>query len=344
MAPQRSIWCEEGEVFIVDQTRLPGELKILHIQTVGEMFEAIQSLRIRGAPAIGIAAAFGVWIAVKHAGEFDSIPTRQLVENACKYLETSRPTAVNLFWALDRVRDVVKALGPGATKAQVKQRLLEEAQLMIDEDNAVCRAIGLAGADLIPDGGTILTHCNTGGLATAQYGTALACVYMAVHEKGKSVRVLADETRPLLQGARLTTWELQQAGIPVTLICDSMAGWLMKQGKVDLVIVGADRVTRHGDFANKIGTYSVARLARCHSVPFYVAVPFSSIDTALTSGDQIPIEERRPDEVTSVLGTRIAPEGVDVYNPAFDVTPAEFVDGFITEKGIFRTPYDFAAA
>lgn len=336
---ERTIWTEAEQVYLIDQTLLPHERKVLEIHTIGEMWEAIRNLRVRGAPAIGIAAAFGVWLAVRKYNEFDTIPLAQAVENACRYLATARPTAVNLFWALDRIRKLV-ADHSQAGDRELKALLLKEAQRILDEDNEVCLAIGRHGASLLKTGDRVLTHCNAGGLATARYGTALAAIYYAVEREGKKVSVIADETRPLLQGARLTAWELMRAGVDVTLICDNMAGSVMRRGMVDAVIVGTDRVAANGDFANKIGTYGVAVLAREHNIPFYVAAPLSSIDMALPDGESIPIEERDPEEVTTLAGRRVAPEGVQVYNPAFDVTPHRYVTAFITEEGLVHPPFE----
>lgn len=337
--PEKTIWSEQGRVYIIDQTLLPGERRVVEITTTGEMWDAIRNLRVRGAPAIGIAAAYGVWLSIREASDFDSMPMYLLAENACKYLATARPTAVNLFWALDRIRELVHA-NKDAKGAKLKQLVLEEAEKMLEEDNEVCLAIGRHGAALLNDGDRVLTHCNAGGLATAQFGTALAPVYYATGQQGKRIDVFADETRPLLQGARLTAWELMQAKIPVTLICDNMAGSVMRKGWVNAVIVGTDRVAANGDFANKIGTYGVAVLAREHKIPFYVAAPMSSIDISLPNGDAIPIEERNPDEVAQLMGEQIAPHGVKVYNPAFDVTPHELVTAFITEKGLVYPPFE----
>jgi methylthioribose-1-phosphate isomerase len=301
-----------GFLRLIDQTKLPCELAYRDCRTVEDVWEAIKALRVRGAPAIGIAAAYGVVIGVQ-AG-------RPLSEVA-NYLRTSRPTAVNLFWSLERMERA--------------ERLLEEARAIHEEDRRMCHAIGRAGADLIRDGSGVLTHCNTGGLATAEYGTALSVIFTAA-DQGRRFRVFADETRPLLQGARLTTWELQQAGVDVTLICDSMAAQVMKEGRVQLVIVGADRIAANGDAANKIGTYGVAVLAKAHGIPFYVAAPSSTFDLDLPNGDGIPIEQRDPREVTHGFGRPTAPDGVAVYNPAFDVTPARLIAGLITEKGLIR--------
>lgn len=294
-------------------------------------------LRVRGAPAIGIAAAFGVYLGVRHIDAATSATFLPEVERVATYLATSRPTAVNLFWALDRVKRLSHELAH-ASVPTIKQAILDLAIAMIDEDNRVCRAIGTYAADLITPGQGWLTHCNAGGLATAQWGTALSAFYLAM-EQGKTVHVYADETRPLLQGARLTAWELQRAGIPVTLITDNMAAMVMAQGKVQGVIVGTDRVAANGDFANKIGTLGVAILAKEFGIPFYVAAPTSSIDLSLASGELIPIEERKPHEVTHGFGKQTGPDDVEVFNPAFDVTPARYVTAFITENGVAHAPY-----
>ncbi len=317
----------DGCVRLIDQTRLPGELVYLDCRDVETVWEAIRSLRVRGAPAIGIAAAMGAVVGVQsHVG--DSF--RKRLDEVVAYLRTSRPTAVNLFWALDRVaRTVTPAMSPHESI----QRLWQEARAIRDEDAAMCRAMGRIGSALVETNDGILTHCNTGGLATADYGTALAVIFTAA-EQGKNIHVYADETRPLLQGARLTAWELQQHGVPTTLICDSMAGQVMKEGRIQKIFVGADRIAANGDAANKIGTYSVAVLAKHHRIPFYVVAPSSTFDLSLKTGAGIPIEERDPREITHGFGKPIAPEGVAVYNPAFDVTPAELIAGIVTEKGI----------
>ncbi len=322
----------DGCVRLIDQTLLPTEFRQTECHTVAEVWEAIKVLRVRGAPAIGIAAAFGAVLGAResHAATFDSF--RRHLAKVTDYLATARPTAVNLFWALERIKRVADE-NRFMTIPVLKERLLDEALAIVEEDKAVCRAIGRHGADLIPEGGGVLTHCNAGGLATADYGTALAVMF-AAHEQGRRFRVFADETRPLLQGARLTTWELMQAGIDVTLICDSMAAVVMRQGKVNLVVVGADRIAANGDTANKIGTYGVAVLAREHAVPFYVAAPVSTFDLSLANGEGIPIEERKAEEVTHGFGKQTAPDGVKVYNPAFDVTPARLITGIVTERGI----------
>jgi methylthioribose-1-phosphate isomerase len=323
-----------GHVRLIDQTRLPTEFVEIDCQDVSSVWEAIKLLRVRGAPAIGVAAAYGAVIGARAQGIEKPANVRRALAEASAYLRTSRPTAVNLFWALDRM--AAAAAGAKAESAQeLLERLLAEARAIEDEDRAMCRAIGKHGAALVAPGEGILTHCNAGGLATADYGTALAVIFSA-QDAGKQVHVFADETRPLLQGARLTAWELQRRGVQVTLICDSMAAQVMKEGKIQKVVVGADRIAANGDTANKIGTYGVALLARAHEIPFYVAAPSSTFDLSLADGSAIPIEEREPHEVTHGFGRRTAPEGVDVYNPAFDVTPAALIAGIITEKGVIR--------
>jgi methylthioribose-1-phosphate isomerase len=321
MSPPRTLeWIGDptGYLRLLDQTRLPTEIVYRDCRTVADVWEAIRSLRVRGAPAIGVAAAYGVVLGMRE----DSALA------ASKHLRTSRPTAVNLFWALDRM-DRVAAGGADAA------RLLAEARAIHDEDARTCRAIGAAGAGLVADGSGVLTHCNAGGLATAEYGTALAVLF-AAHETGRRFCVFVDETRPLLQGARLTAWELAQAGIDATLICDNMAAQVMKEGRIGLVVVGADRIAANGDTANKIGTYGVAVLARHHSIPFYVAAPTSTFDLTLPNGAGIPIEQRDGREVTHGFGRQTAPDAIAVYNPAFDVTPAELIAGIITERGVIR--------
>ena len=325
----------DGRMEIIDQTLLPTEFTRLALETVEQVWEAIKVLRVRGAPAIGVAAAMGVVVGIRGASD-DEADVLQRVEKTAAYLATSRPTAVNLFWALERMKRVAREhRGEGA--AALKQTLLAEAKDIRDEDAEMCRRIGDAGQHLITEGCGVLTHCNAGGLATAEYGTALAPMYRA-HELGRRFSVYADETRPLLQGARLTMWELGQAGIDCTLICDNMAAVVMRQGTVTLVIVGADRIAAGGDVANKIGTYGVAVLAKHHGIPFYVAAPSSTFDLSLASGDAIPIEERGSDEVTHGFGRQTAPDGCQVYSPAFDVTPADLIAGIITERGLIESP------
>ena len=331
-----SIKWDRGKIKLIDQTLLPNKFKYIYCDTIEGIWEAIKNLRVRGAPAIGIAGALGVILGVQNSRAKDYPELKKQLEHVISYLASSRPTAVNLFWALDRMR-VCCEKHKELSISEIKSKLLNEAQKIIDEDKNVCRNIGKNGAKLIKNGDVILTHCNAGGLATADYGTALGVIFYAA-EQGKKIRVYADETRPLLQGARLTTWELMQAGIDVTLICDNMAGSLMKQGKIDCVIVGADRIASNGDTANKIGTYSLAVLAKAHSIPFYVAAPISTFDMKIKSGEQIPIEQRAPEEVTNLCGKRIAPKDVNVYNPAFDITPARLISAIITECGIIKKP------
>lgn len=331
--PQAVQWLGEadGHLRLIDQTLLPGELRTLDCRHVETVWEAIKMLRVRGAPAIGIAAAYGVVLSQSDANHQHSDGSGQAALKAADYLATSRPTAVNLFWALDRMRAVVAAHPQGQT--DLASKLLAEARAIHQEDRDMCHAIGRHGAQLIPDNATLITHCNAGGLATAEYGTALSVMFTC-QDQGKRLRVYADETRPLWQGARLTAWELTQRGIPTTVICDSMAAHVMQTTRVDAVIVGADRITARGDAANKIGTYGLAVNAKYHSIPFYVAAPSSTFDLALVNGADIPIEQRDHAEVIAPYGHPIAPTGVSVYNPAFDVTPAELITGLITERGV----------
>jgi methylthioribose-1-phosphate isomerase len=309
----------DGFLRLLDQTRLPGEIVYRDCRTVEDVWEAIRTLRVRGAPAIGVAAAYGVVIGMQKGGEFVARRTEVI-----EYLAASRPTAVNLFWALNEMK-----------RCNSVEELLPAAFRIDAEDQEMCRAIGWHGADLVPNDGGVLTHCNAGALVTAGPGTALNILYTAAG-RGKRFRVFADETRPLLQGARLTAWELQQHGIECTLICDNMAGQVMREGRVQMVVVGADRIAANGDTANKIGTYSVAVLAHAHGIPFYVAAPSSTFDLSIESGEQIPIEQRDPREVTQGFGRETAPAGIQVYNPAFDVTPARLIAGIVTEKGVIR--------
>jgi methylthioribose-1-phosphate isomerase len=327
-------WTEAG-VVMIDQTRLPVEEKYVTCRTYEEVAEAIRGMVIRGAPAIGVAAAMGVALGVLHAGEMQL--DRQM-ETICDTLAGTRPTAVNLFWAIERMKRLYASVR-GQPIGEIRRRLVEEAQAVREEDIAINRAIGRNGAALVPDHKTVLTHCNAGALATAGYGTALGVVRAAI-ESGKQVDVFADETRPFLQGARLTVWELQHDGIPVTLITDNMAGHFMKSGRIGCVVVGADRIAANGDVANKIGTYPVAVLAKENGVPFFVAAPISTLDLTLGSGEQIPIEQRAASEVTHVFGRQVAPAGTAVENPAFDVTPARYVGAIITERGVARAPYE----
>jgi methylthioribose-1-phosphate isomerase len=323
-----------GYLRLIDQTLLPTEFIEIDCHDVPTVWEAIKLLRVRGAPAIGVAAAYGAVIGARSQGLGDVDTVRRALREATGYLRTSRPTAVNLFWALDRM-DTAAAADRSRSAPALLDRLLDEAHTIAEEDREMCRAIGRHGAELVAPGEGILTHCNAGGLATSDYGTALAVIFSA-HEQGKPLRVFADETRPLLQGARLTAWELQRRGVEVTLICDNMAAQVMKEGKVQKVVVGADRIAANGDTANKIGTYGVALLARAHGIPFYVAAPSSTFDLAILDGSAIPIEQREPHEVTHGFGRQTAPSGVSVYNPAFDVTPADLIAGIITEKGVIR--------
>ena len=304
--PVETIQWDKGRVKLIDQTLLPNKFKHIYCDTVESIWEAIKNLRVRGAPAIGIAGALGVVIGIQDSNAKDYSEFKKQLEQVISYLSSSRPTAVNLFWALDRMR-VCCEKDKNLSINTIKSRLLKEAQKIIEEDKNICRSIGKNGAKLIKDGDVILTHCNAGGLATADYGTALGVIFYAA-EQGKKIRVYADETRPLLQGARLTTWELMQAGIDVTLICDNMAGSLMKEGEINCVIVGADRIASNGDTANKIGTYSLAVLAKAHNIPFYLVAPISTFDMKIKSGKQIQIEQRASEEVTNLYGKRIAPK------------------------------------
>jgi len=325
----------DGAVVMIDQTRLPLEERYVTCRTSEEVGTAIRDMIIRGAPAIGVAAAMGVALGALYASDEDLDGRMAAV---CAGLAATRPTAVNLFWAIDRMQRLYRSLA-GRPAGEIRRRLVEEALRMREEDIAICRAIGRNGADLVPAGKTVLTHCNAGALATAGYGTALGVIRAAV-ESGKKVDVFADETRPFLQGARLTVWELQQDSIPVTLITDNMAGHFLKSGRIGCVVVGADRIAANGDVANKVGTYPVAVLAKENGVPFYVAAPVSTLDLTLASGGEIPIEQRAAAEVTHLAGQRVAPEGTAVENPAFDVTPARYVGAIITERGVARAPYE----
>jgi len=329
---------ENGEFYLLDQTKLPGQSEYICCRDYITVAEAIKRLSVRGAPAIGAAAAYGLVLGAMGLKGEEEQNFLAGVEEIARHLSATRPTAVNLNWALERMLDRVKS-EDSMTPEEIIGIMIREADSIHREDLEGNRKMGLFGLDLIPQGARILTHCNAGALATAGYGTALG-VIRAAHEAGKKVSVYADETRPLLQGARLTAWEMLQEGIPVTLITDNMAGYLMSRGMVDLVVVGSDRIAANGDVANKIGTYGVAVLAREHGIPFFVAAPFSTIDISLQSGSQIPIEERSPEEVTCLGGIRLAPEGVRVWNPAFDVTPARLVSAIITERGVLRSPYD----
>lgn len=324
---------QDGALILIDQTRLPLELAELRCEDVETVWEAIKMLRVRGAPAIGIAAAYGVVVALREQTELDA--ARQAAAAAADYLAQSRPTAVNLFWALDRMRRVAEGWHEAGGAGAYAAALLKEAQAIHDEDRQLCHAIGRHGAELLADGSGVLTHCNAGGLATAEYGTALS-VFFTAQDHGKRLHVYVDETRPLLQGARLTAWELSQRNLPATLICDSMAAQVMREGRVQAVVTGADRIAANGDAANKIGTYSLAVLAKAHNIPFYIAAPSSTFDLSLPDGSGIPIEERDSREITHGFGRQTAPDGVDTYNPAFDVTPAELIAGLITEHGVIQ--------
>jgi methylthioribose-1-phosphate isomerase len=326
-------WTPAG-VVMIDQTRLPREEVYVTCRTYEEVAEAIRNMVIRGAPAIGVAAAMGVALGMQQApaGDLDAY-----FAQVCDALARTRPTAVNLFWALDRMKRLYASLRERSLP-EIQEALAEEARRIKLEDIAINEAIGRHGAELVPDGQTVLTHCNAGALATAGFGTALGVIRAAV-AAGKRIDVFADETRPFLQGARLTVWELQQDGIPATLITDNMAGHFLKSGRIGCVVVGADRIAANGDVANKIGTYSLAVLARENGVPFYVAAPVSTLDLTLDSGARIPIEERPAAEVTHVFGVPVAPEGIRVENPAFDVTPCRYITAIVTERGVARPPY-----
>lgn len=334
----QSIEWRDDHVRILDQTYLPNREVYSDIRDVGRMWEAIKKLRIRGAPAIGIAAAYGMYLGIKDLPEntFESFWVE--VERVAEYLETARPTAVNLQWATDRIKTTIQAHKEKDIE-EIKEIVLKTAQTIHDEDKRTCKKIGENGVQLVEKGAKILTHCNTGSLATGQYGTALSVIFHA-HEQGNDIQVWVDETRPLLQGSRLTSWELMNADIPMKLITDSTAGSLMRRGEVDMVIVGTDRVAANGDTANKIGTYPLAVLAHENNVPFYVAVPLSTIDMELENGDNIPIEERDGEEIANFNDAQVAPKKVETYNPAFDVTPHKYITGFITEKGIVEPPFD----
>ncbi|MEO8482444.1 MAG: S-methyl-5-thioribose-1-phosphate isomerase [Acidobacteriota bacterium] len=326
-------------VVMVDQRKLPGQEIYVHCKTANEVARAIKTMVIRGAPAIGVAAAMGIALGMRRS---KATGTRQYAvefNKICDLMAATRPTAVNLFWAITRMKaSFSEGVQAGESVSELTERLVREAHAIHDEDVASCRAMGLLGASVVPPTARILTHCNAGALATAGYGTALG-VIRAAAEQGKVAQVFADETRPFLQGARLTAWELVRDHIPTTVITESMAGPLMRQGSIDFVVVGADRIAANGDVANKIGTYTVAMMAHAHGVPFYVAAPLSTIDLATPTGAQIPIEQRAAREITHLGATRLAPEGASVWNPAFDVTPAYLVAGIITEKGIARAPY-----
>jgi methylthioribose-1-phosphate isomerase len=329
-------WTPEGVRFI-DQTKLPLEESFVLAATYEQVAEAIVAMVVRGAPAIGVSAAYGIALGALHTKAATPLEFAPEFDRICARLAATRPTAVNLFWAIDRIKRLfANLLASGATLVQIQQRILAEADAMYNEDIAACKTMGAFGAELLPQEGGVLTHCNAGALATCGYGTALGVIRSAV-EQGKRIHVFADETRPFLQGARLTAWELMASNIPTTVI--NTAASLMRQGRIQAVVVGADRIAANGDTANKIGTYNVAILAKEHAIPFYVAAPWSTIDLATATGDSIPIEERSPLEVTHHGGKQLTPNGVGICNPAFDVTPAKYVTAIITERGVLRAPY-----
>ena len=332
-------WTDAGVRFI-DQTKLPTEETYVTCKNYEEVADAIRTMIVRGAPAIGVSAAMGVALGVRDSKASDHLELRSEFTRICDVLAATRPTAVNLFWAIRRMREKFEQVSDQPIAA-IKQTLVAEAQRVLAEDIATNELMGKHGAVLMPASGGVLTHCNAGALATAGYGTALGVIRAAV-ESGKTLHVFADETRPFLQGSRLTAWELMKDNIPTTLISDNMAGAMMRQGKISAVVVGADRIAANGDVANKIGTYTVAVLAKEHGIPFYVAAPFSTVDLETPTGDEIPIEQRSSQEVTHLAGRQIAPDGVRVENPAFDVTPHQYVTAIITERGIVRAPYQQA--
>jgi len=326
-------------IIMVDQRKLPGQELYVRCRTAQEVARAIRTMVIRGAPAIGVSAAMGIALGMRRSTAKGTKQFAVEFQKICEMMANTRPTAVNLFWAIDRMKRVfAEAAHAGKSPEEIADRLELEARAIHDEDVASCRSMGAFGADVVPDGARVLTHCNAGALATAGYGSALGVIRAAI-EKGKKISVFADETRPFLQGARLTAWELVRDGINTTVITESMAGPLMRAGEIDLVVVGADRIAANGDTANKIGTYTVAVLAREHKIPFYVAAPISTIDLATPDGDRIPIEERDRREITHLGSSRLTPEGAHIRNPAFDVTPYRYISGIITEKGIFSPPY-----
>lgn len=336
----RTIYWEDNAVVMIDQNALPLEEKYLVCRDYREVVQAIKNLTIRGAPAIGVAAAMGIALGTLHLTPVSQEEFKTSFYEVCAQLSQTRPTARNLFWGIERMKKCFEnALSSGGNNYEmIKQSLVNEAVRICEEDIAINRKMGINGRSLIRDGDSILTHCNAGALATAGCGTALGVV-RAAFEEGKRIHIFVDETRPVLQGARLTAWEMMRENIPATLITDNMAGFLMKQGKINKVIVGADRIAANGDAANKIGTYSIAVLAKAHQIPFYVAAPLSTIDMTIKSGDEIPIEERSSDEVTSFRGVKTAPDGMSVYNPAFDVTPNRYITAIITERGVVMPPF-----
>ncbi len=334
-------WTPKGVVFI-DQTKLPTEEAYVTCTTHQQAADVIRNMVVRGAPAIGVAAAMGIALGVKNSKAETGADLKQDFDQICEIIRQTRPTAVNLFWAIRRMQEKFETLRVRPV-AKIQQALIEEAQRMHAEDIAANKAMGRHGATLMPSSGGVLTHCNAGALATAGYGTALGVIRAAV-EAGKQIHVYADETRPFLQGSRLTAWELMKDGIPTTVISDNMAGVMMQQGKIGAIVVGADRIAANGDVANKIGTYTVAVLAKEHGIPFYVAAPISTVDLATPDGSKIPIEQRDKKEVTHIAGKQMVPDGVEIENPAFDVTPAKYVAAIITEKGIARAPYEQSLA
>jgi len=334
LRPIRWVGGPDGHLELIDQTRLPTEFVWLACHDIATLIDAIRRLVVRGAPAIGVAAAYGVVLGIGRDWPQAGAAWSARLSEVCTDLAASRPTAVNLFWAIERMKRRAAGLA-SASLNDARTALLAEAHAIRDEDAAMCRAIGRFGMGLIPENGGVLTHCNAGALATAEYGTALALMY-AAHDAGKPFRVFVDETRPLLQGARLTAWELVQAGIDTTLICDNMAAQVMKEGRVQMVVTGADRIAANGDTANKIGTYGVATLAKAHGIPFYVAAPSSTFDLTIADGSGIPIEQRSPDEIRAGFGRPTAPAEVPCYSPAFDVTPAGLIAGIVTERGVIR--------
>ncbi len=329
-------WTQSGVVFI-DQTKLPTEEVYVTCTTHQQVAGVIRNMVVRGAPAIGVAAAMGIALGVKNSEAKNAADLKKDFDEICETIRQTRPTAVNLFWAIRRMQEKFESL-TGRPVTQIQQALIEESQRVHAEDIAANQAIGRHGATLMPSSGGVLTHCNAGALATAGYGTALGVIRAAV-EAGKKIHVYADETRPFLQGSRLTAWELMKDGIPTTVISDNMAGVMMQQGKIGAIVVGADRIAANGDVANKVGTYTVAILAKEHGIPFYVAAPLSTVDLATPDGSKIPIEQRNPREVTHIAGKQMTPDGVAIENPAFDVTPAKYVSAIITERGIARAPY-----
>jgi methylthioribose-1-phosphate isomerase len=334
----RTIYWENDAVVMIDQKLLPGEERYFACRDYREVIAAIKDLTVRGAPAIGVAAALGIALGLRDLDRMDSGSLRKEFDRICNEFADSRPTARNLFWAIERMRRRFADIAVSSNRSEIQNLLLEEATRIGEEDIAANRQMGINGREFIRSGDHILTHCNAGALATAGYGTALG-VIRAAHEEGKNIHVYVDETRPVLQGSRLTAWELMKEGIPATLITDNMAGTLMHQGKINLVITGADRIAANGDTANKIGTYALAVLAKENKVPFYIAAPLSTLDLSIRSGRDIPIEERSGEEVSCFQGVRTAPEGIKVYNPAFDVTPYKYIAAIITEAGVARKPY-----